>query len=891
LRAELVTRPRLIERLNAGLSGKVTLLSAPAGYGKSTLINEWANQTELPIAWLSLDAGDNDPTRFLVYIITALQKIDESIGDDLLGVLNSPQPPPMEALLTVLINQVNDISKEIILVLDDYHLIDAQPVHAALSFLLAHQPANLHLVISTRSDPRLPIAGLRGRGQLSELRQNDLRFTIDETAVFLNQVMGLNLSMDEISVLASRTEGWIAGLQMAAISMHGQENVAGFIRSFTGSHRYIIDYLVEEVLQRQPDIVQTFLLRTAILDRLSGPLCDAVTGFAGQTDGQTILERLERSNLFVVPLDNERRWYRYHHLFSDLLRQRLQRTQPDLVTELHRRASVWYEQIGQVPAAIDHALSGMELERAAQLIELAAESVMLRSEISTLRMWLEALPDAMVCTRPLLCLYCAGTLLLSGRPLETIEAHIQNAISADTNGSFQGEVMVLRALIAAYQGEMRQSSELSRQALKRLPERSLFFRSLIAGTMGLPHLLYSGDIAAATQAFEEADRISQQTGNFMIRVLALSHLAQLSELGGRLYEARAFYEQALELATDDRGRQRSVAGVALIGLGGLLREWNDLEAATRYLAEGIRLTKAWGDLAKLFACESLARVRQAQRDHQGANEAIQKAKQIAASFNAMEMAQFHVGFYEAQLWIAQGKIESAVNWAEKRGLVGAASLGTLEREATSNSLRIIPAFEYATLAQLRIAQGQSAEALAILKPLSGRAESAGWIMLLIPILILESLALQDQGDETQALATLERALSLAQPEGYVRIFLDFGMQIAELLKMAAARGIEVEYVSKLLSALRKEHEDESQSGKLSLMPAASHLFQPLVEPLSDRELEVLDLLANGLSNKQIAKTLVISVGTVKKHLKNIYGKLGVHSRTEAVARGRDIDIL
>ena len=313
----------------------MTLLSAPAGYGKSTLINEWAHQVGLPVAWLSLDAGDNDPTRFLVYVIAALQKIDESIGDDLLGVLNSSQPIPMDALLTVLINQVNDISKEIILVLDDYHLIDAQPVHVAVSFLLEHQPTNLHLVISTRSDPRLPIAGLRGRGQLSELRQNDLRFTIDETAVFLNQVMGLNLSVDEISVLASCTEGWIAGLQMAAISMLGQEDIAGFIRNFTGSHRYIIDYLVEEVLQRQPDIVQTFLLRTAILDRLSGPLCDAVTGFTGQTDCQTILKRLERSNLFVVPLDNERRWYRYHHLFGDLLRQRLQRTQPEFVPELN----------------------------------------------------------------------------------------------------------------------------------------------------------------------------------------------------------------------------------------------------------------------------------------------------------------------------------------------------------------------------------------------------------------------------------------------------------------------------------------------------------------------------------------------------------------------------
>jgi len=908
VRPELVARPRLIERLNTGLHGKLTLISAPAGFGKTTLLSEWAQgggegAEPLPVVWLSLDEGDNDPVRFLTYLIAALQKIEENIGQGPLGALQSPHAPPMEQVLTVLLNQISALSDRFALVLDDYHLIQAQPIHAALTFLLDHLPPQMHLVIATRSDPLLPIARLLGRGQVTELRQTDLRFTPDEAAEFLVQVMGLELSADDVSALATRTEGWIAGLQMAAVSMQGRDDITGFIHAFTGSHRCVLDYLVEEVLQGQPASIQTFLIQTAILDRLTGPLCDAVATDIGDwrvevgnrtpslipnLPSQAILEYLESSNLFVLPLDNERQWYRYHHLFADLLRQRLRQVQPDLLPTLHRRASEWYEQNELMAAAIDHALSAEDFERAADLAEGAADGTLMRSEFATFLSWVEALPEDVVCGRPRLCVYHAVTLLFSGRPLDVVEARLQRAMDASTVNAVSGEVTVFRALVAAYRGETRRAAELSHRALELLPEKSPFFRSFVAGFLGLSHL-YRGEVATATRAFDEAARIGWQTGNLTIAVLALCHLAELSWLQARLHEAKASYHQALELGTNDQGQRQPIAGIALLGLGNLLYERNDLEAAQRHLVQGIELTKQWGEAGAIGGYVGLARVRQALADVQGAREAIEAAQQVAAKFDAMDVDDVMVAVRRAHLWVMQGDVEAAACWAEARGLDSDASLGKLEKESRDPALPLLRALEYIMLARLRIVQDRPDEALTVLQPLLQRVENAGWTSYAISILALRGLAQQCQRRTAQALSSLARALSLAEPGGYVRIFVNEGQPMAQLLYEAAARGIKAEYAGRLLAAFEVGAEESPETKSCDL---ASVLRPPaLVEPLSERECQVLHLIAEGLSNREIANKLFLSLSTVKVHTFNIYSKLGVHRRTHAVAQGRALGVL
>jgi LuxR family maltose regulon positive regulatory protein len=881
VRPELVSRPRLIERLNEGLHRKLTLVSAPAGFGKTTLLIEWVRNCGCPVAWVSLDESDNDLTRYMTYFVAALQTIEVDIGEGVLSAFQAPKPPPIESVLTGLINEIAAVQEQFALVLDDYHVIEAQPIHDALTFLLDHLPPQMHLVIATRSDPPLPIARLRGRGQLTELRATDLRFTSDETATFLNQVMGLDLTVDHIAALETRTEGWVAGLQLAALSIQSREDIPGFLAAFTGSQHYILDYLVEEVLQRQSESVRAFLLQTSILDRMTGPLCDAVTlgcrsKRSGESGGQAMLDRLEHANLFVVPLDSRRHWYRYHHLFADFLRARLHQIWPDQVPELHIRASEWYEQNRLIAAAIDHALSAEHFERAAHLIERAAEPTMMRSEVATFVSWVEALPDDVARARPLLCVYHAWALVLSGHPLDAAESRLQDAIEADTENSVDGEVAAFRAWTAALRGDTRHSTELSQRALELLPAESLFLRSIVAGSLGLVYM-WSGDVVAAFQAFEEAARIGQKAGNLMVTAIALRRLAQLRVMQGRLSEAKAFCEQALELSVDGRGRRLPIAGLVLIVLGELLREWNDLEAAARHLIEGIELVKQWGEIGAFDGYVALAHVRQAQGDVDGAREAIHRAQQLAIQFDASEVDDVFVALHQARLWVAQGNLEAAIRWAEGRQV----DRDVDSEEESSHHYPLVRALEHLTLARVYIAWGRPEEALEMLESLLQTAEAAGWMGYVIEILALQALALQGQGDILPAVTALERALSLAEPEGYVRVFVDEGPSMAPLLYEAAARGIAPQYTSRLLAALPAAE----PASKFQKLPVE------MVEPLSERELEVLQLIAEGLSNQEVAQRLFITLGTVKWHTSNIYGKLGVKNRTQAVAQARALGIL
>ena len=913
----LVSRPHLIERLNAAAGRKLTLVSAPAGFGKTTLLSAWAGQSALPVAWLSLDAGENDPARFVAYCVAALQTVHADLGAAALARLGASRRDSIESILTSLVNEIAAAPRPFALVLDDYHLIDNRAIDEALAFLLEHLPPapGMHLVVASRSDPGLPLARLRIGGQLTEVRQGDLRFALDEAARFFGQVMRLDLPADAVTALTSRTEGWIAGLQIAALSMQGKDapRIADFVRAFAGSNRYVLDYLAEEVLQRQPLAIQDFLLKTSILERMSAPLCDAILKDEGERmkdegvsilhhlpsrsgGSSLILEQLERNNLFIVPLDDERKWYRYHRLFADLLLKRLRQAHPDLIPILHARASEWHAQDGDVTAAIDHALSAQNFERAAELIERASDASLMRSEAATLLNWIEALPDDVVRARPRLCATHAGVMLIDGRPLEKVEARLQDAAQGDPGDQASGDVIAYRGLIAVLKGDAHLGRELSSRALEQLPEDRLFLRGMCANNLGMAHLL-RGDIEAAARAFDELARIGQRTGNAAAAAGALSNLAGVCLVRGQLHKAAEIYQRALELATDAQGQRLPVAGKVLLGLGELARIWNDLHAARRYLDEGVELLRRYGEIGHVVGYASLAFILQAQGDADGARDRIEQAQRHAQRSDSTEMDDRLAAACQARLWLAQGDLESAARWAEEHAPDGEGGSGSPQRAPTFLELRDV---EHLALARVYIAQGRPSEALDLLAPLLESAEKLGRMRRVIESLALEALALKARGDGQAALAALGRALRLAEPEGYVRVFIDEGEPMRMLMadcrwqmeKIAhRARGTPesgiLAYLDRLMAAFGQPSAT-SQSTTISHLPPA---IGQMVEPLSERELEVLRLVADGASNPEIAQELVIAVNTVKKHVNSIFGKLGVTSRTQAAARARALGLI
>ena len=883
-RPDLVPRPRLGERLEEATASKLILVSAPAGYGKTTLLSEWRARRlgdGYPVAWVSLDGGDNDPARFLSYLVAALRTVEAGVGEAVLASLRSPHPPPVEPVVTALINDLlAAIPHDFALVLDDYHAVEAKPIHDAVAFLLEHLPPRMHLAIASRADPPLPLARLRARGQLTELRAADLRFVPEEAARFLRDAMGLDLSPAHVESLERRTEGWIAGLQLAALSMRDGEDPSGFIEAFTGTNRHVLDYLADEVLERQPERVRSFLLQTSILDRLSGPLCDAVTG---RGDGQAMLEELEHANLFAVPLDADRRWYRYHHLFSDFLRDRLRRTRPEHVPGLHRRAARWYEDHGSVSEAMGHALAAEDFERAARLVEQNRVAMITRDELNTLSAWLKALPDELVRSRPPLCLAYAWVLVLTGQ-VNAVEPWLRDAERAlDASGAqpeerarVLGEVTAARVEVARMRGDVTRAVELSHRALEILPDDHVLLRSVVALNLGSAYWI-RGDVAAASRASSEAASLSQEAGNVYITLVALRGLALVQAAQGRLREAAETYRRAQRLAAERGEKFLPAAGYAHVGMGELLYEWNDLEAAERHLREGIELGERGGPAIMLIdGYVALSRVMLARGGADAALGTLQKAQELVRTHN-ITLLVAKLAAHLARLSLAKGDVEAAARWA--RGSAAGVDDGPgFQRE-----------FERITLARVLIAQHRPGEALGLLERLLEPAQADGRMGSAIEALALRALALQAGGDTAEAVNVLARALSLAEPEGYVRVFADEGAPMAALLQRvleAQKRGRVAtppgtQYVSRLLAAL----------GAASAPPIPRGRAGAPVEPLSERELEVLGLIASGMSNRQIARKLFVSLSTVKTHINNVYRKLEVRTRTQAVARAGELDLL
>ncbi|HSR31646.1 MAG TPA: LuxR C-terminal-related transcriptional regulator [Anaerolineae bacterium] len=865
IQPKLVSRPRLIEQLNEGLYRKLTLISAPAGFGKTTLLSEWiaGSEPRTRVAWLSLDEGDNDTVRFLTYFVATLQTVEPGIGDTALAVLQSPQPPPIEPVLTVLINEIAGRTDDLILVLDDYHLIDAQPVHKAMAFLLDHQPPNMHLVITSRADPPLPLSRLRGRGQLTELRPSDLRFAHDEAAAFLNQVMGLGLSAEDVTALEARTEGWIVGLQMAALSMRGRdaERIAGFIAGLTGGHRYILDYLTDEVLMQQPEQIRAFLLQTSVLNRLTGPLCDAVTG---QGNGQQILQQLDSANLFVVPLDDERRWYRYHHLFADFLRTGLDR---ESQAALHLKAAHWFATQDLLLEGVEHALASGDKNEAARVIALAAEGALRTASFVTLLGWLNALPDEMVRTSFELATYKGILLYLTrhyGEAAEYADAAEHN-LPPDAPLASRGQQLSLRAMLAVSSDAPDSAVQLAKQALHCLGEGDAFFRSLMLNTLGQISY-WRGDTTAAADAYRDAVLIERQTGGQPGAMQLVNLAFALNELGQRR-EALSLCEQVIEESGSLPDRPSPLAEVICLALSVLSFEANELDLAHERVRRGLDICQQMQFTDGVFLSHFfLAQVRLASGEIDAMRKTAHEARQYATRLNLSLPYEPWLAALEAQACLHQGDLAAATRWAEAAQLTPA--------DNPPPFLELV----YSVYVRLLLAQNRLEDARILLATMEHAAKEGGRRRRLITISLQQALVQRASGHKEQALATVETALRLAVPEGYRRAFLDEGPAIVDLLPRL--RHIAPDFVDHVLG-------DASAAGLEPVIPRA----QALVEPLSERELQVLRLLAAGLTSTEVARELYIAVGTARTHIKNIYGKLGVHSRVEAVTRAQELGLV
>ena len=891
VRPTLVPRPRLYDRLAPTNANRIVLVSAPAGYGKTTLISSWLAGNKCPACWLSLDESDNDPVRFLQYLTRGLAQIIPAAEIQAPGLL---QEPDSDAWMNPLLNAVALQAGPFVLVLDDFHLIQSQPVLDMVTLLVERMPPQMRLILLSRTDPLLPLARWRARGQMEEVRADHLRLTKPEIAVFMHSLMHLPLTDEDVGALEARTEGWIAGLQLAALSMQGRPDAHDFVAAFTGSHHYIVDYLLDEVLKRQPESMRTFLLKTSLLERLCGPLCEAILGeailgeaiageaIAGETreriDGQAILQELERRNLFLVPLDDNRHWYRYHHLFADVLNQHLERMMPEQVHDLHIRASEWFEQQGFIPEAINHTLMARDPERAVRLVEENGCLLLMAGEVVTLDRWLEAVTP-FAPEHPWFAILKGWVLTVTGQheqvgqvldSAERVLSALDPALESNAN------VRIMKGALAAARAHTASArcdpgaAEFARQALACLPEGDVLgdvLRSVATLILG-DTAWSSGRLEEAKRAYGEAVRIGRAAKNPHLIILGDSELAEILVEQGQLDLAVARLSEALQVATRADGSKSIWVDRVLAGLSRVTYQRNDLVSAGRYAEQCVELCRQSGSLT--FAAVGhvmLAQLEQLQGRPDKAAEAMHTADAMSREYVPAAQWPTWVQCVLATMRLAQGNFEQVGQFLKRHHISPGDDI-SYAREPL-----------FLVLLRMHLAQGEYDSALALSQRLLGAAEASDRTGTAIEIHVLRAIAFQGKRDLVQALSTLERAIALAEPAGYVRVFLDEGEPMVRLLFQARAHHLGTPYLAELLSALPKESE------------TAAPASQPLVEPLSARELEVLTLIAAGHSNEAIASKLIISVKTAKRHISNIYGKLGVKSRTQAVALARELKLV
>ena len=901
----LIPRPRLNALLTEGLQRRLTLVSAPAGYGKTTLLSAWLQslaENNPRVAWLSLDEGDNEPRLFWSYVLTALDRRQPGLCAELLTYLQAQQAPPLRSMLQAFINTLLEQDERFLLILDDYHQITEQAVHDSLAYLIGHVPPQLHIILATRADPPLPIALLRARGDVLEVYADHLRCTPEEVKAFLREVMSIELSDDVIQKVADRTEGWLVGLQLLGLSLQGRIDSASLLDELHGSQRYILDYLIEEVLRRQPAAMQTFLLHTSILERLSASLCDAV---GGQSDSQQFLEQLERANLFVVALDGQRKWYRYHALFAEALRYRLAQTRSDLVPTLHHSASVWYAEHGHITEAVLHAFRACEWPWAAELIERIPYSIIWGAEeqqMFMLRNFLEQLPSEVIHARPRLCLACAQMMYTVAPPalLETWLYSAETTLAASLAGQARegvsealqkqqnllGEVIAFRAYLRSYQEDGRAALALCQQALALLSEQNLSVRAQVAFAQALTCFHSSAnDAVAASQNALQAGTLAQNAGNVSLATFYLGIAAYYQVKRGLLHEARALTQRAIQLRTRPGTLQLPEVGWPYIIEADILREWNQLDAALDCARQALSFGKQTESLYfSLLGYAVLLRVYLSRAELDAAHAAWQQFEHIGMNVNPHLLARMRSHYTttdQVRLWLARGELDQASRWAAELD-VGERLGAPFAREQ-----------EEVARARILLAQRQPALALERLEPLLTRAAAAERWNDVLAMRLLQALAYQMRHEDSRAIVALSQAARLGEPDGYIRSFVDEGPTIAALLsrlrEQERKKGA-TPYLDTLLSAFspenapHKSHQAASQPGKRVPEP-------PLLDPLSDREVEVLHLIAQGNSNPEIADRLVLSLDTIKSHAYHIFSKLGVKNRVQAVARARALGIL